>query len=305
MVNETVAYVYDKYLKFTTVTNESGDYILTVPSNRSYTVNMSCDITDIGKFSTAAPLLRTEGYPESLFTEDGTQINEDIPLERLPNIDIQNQSITVKPLWSQDTSNTNVGINRLDFNLIKRIKPFSTIVGNFFTQNSGTWWGDRIIFRVCYGLRNLCIGCNSGTRLKDNWFFGLALKLKICIRVDVAFTVLSWSTAFGFSFGLEPEFSPGCNSLGFCMQVKNIIPFFRILGLFVNKYCQFNGGKNDYGPFEFINLGATNKCDIKDALSVITGISDDFFIQSHQKGSLDLKVFNIKNSVKESDAQIS
>ena len=116
LVNETVAYVYEKYLKFTTVTNESGDYILTVPANKSYTVNMSCDITDIGRFSTCAALLKLEGYPDNYFTEDGTLINEEIPLERLPNIDIQNNGITVKPLWSQNTNNPNVGINRLDFN---------------------------------------------------------------------------------------------------------------------------------------------------------------------------------------------
>jgi hypothetical protein len=304
LVNETVAYVYDKYLKFTTVTNDSGDYILTVPANRSYTVNMSCDITDIGRFSTTAALLKLEGYPDNLFTENGTQINEEIPLERLPNVDIQNQGITVKPLWTQDTTNTNVGINRLDFNLIKKIKPFSTVVGNFFTQNNGAWWGDRIIFRVCYGLRNLCIGCSDSppnpTRLKSGSFFGLGLKLRICIDVYV----LSWTMSIGFSFGLEPDFTPGCNSLGFCMQVKNIVPFFRILGFLINKYCQYNGGKNDYGPFELINLGATNVCTLKDALSVLTGINDDYFIQSHTKGSLDLRVFNIKNTVKEVDAQI-
>ena len=124
LVNETVAYVYDKYLKYTTVTNESGDYILTVPANKSYNVNMSCDITDIGRFSTCAALLKLEGYPDNYFSEDGRTLNDEIPLERLPNIDIQNNSITVKPLWSQNTDNANVGINRLDFNLIKKINNF-------------------------------------------------------------------------------------------------------------------------------------------------------------------------------------
>ena len=118
LVNETVAYVYEKYLKFTTVTNESGDYILTVPANKSYTVNMSCDITDIGRFSTTPSLLKLQGISSNFFSPDGLKINPDIPLESLPNIDIQNKPITVKPLWSQNTDNTNVGINRLDFELI-------------------------------------------------------------------------------------------------------------------------------------------------------------------------------------------
>jgi len=141
--NETLAYVYEKYYKFSTFTNESGDYILVVPSNRTYTVNMSCDITDIGKFSTTAALLKAEGgLPDFYFMDDNgvPSINPEIPLERLPNIDIQNQTIYTKPLWSQNPDNNNVGINRLDFKLQKKIQPFTTVIGNFFTQAKNRWW---------------------------------------------------------------------------------------------------------------------------------------------------------------------
>ncbi len=300
LVNETVAYVYDKYLKYTTVTNESGDYILTVPANKSYNVNMSCDITDIGRFSTCAALLKLEGYPDNYFSEDGRTLNDEIPLERLPNIDIQNNSITVKPLWSQNTDNANVGINRLDFNLIKKIKPFATVFGNYFTQNNGTWWGDRIIFRLFFGLRNLCIGCPDNVRLRDDSNFGFAFKIRLCIDTSI----LDWSTTIGFSTGLDPEPGVDCNSVVLCIQIRNILPFFKVAGVLVNKYCKLNGGRNDYSPFAFINLGATNQCSINDALSVLDGLTDDLFIQSHQKGNIDLRVFNIKNSVPEEDAQI-
>jgi hypothetical protein len=298
--NETLVYVYDKYLKFTTLTNESGDYILTVPANKTYTVNMSCDITDIGRFSTCPALLKLEGYPDNFFSEDGTQINQDIPLEKLPNIDIQNQTITVKPLWSQNTGNSNVGINRLDFNLSKKIRPFITVVGNYFTHNNGSWWGDRIIFRAFYGLRNLCIGCPSGTALASGKKFGIGLKFRICISTRL----FSWSRAFGFSKNLDPPLNPNCgDGLVFCLQIANLIPFFRIAGMLVNKYCQLNGGRNDYPAFGLINLGKTNVCNIDNALSVLDGLSDDLFIQSHQKGNIDLRVFNIKDTVPEEDAQ--
>jgi len=141
LTNETLAYVYDKYLKFSTITNESGDYILVVPSNRTYTVNMSCDITDIGKFSVAPALLKKQGYPENFFlTTNGVQINPDLPLEELPNVDIQNQSIYVKPLWSQNPDNTNVGINRLDFKINKRVDPFTTIISNCICMNYDHYW---------------------------------------------------------------------------------------------------------------------------------------------------------------------
>lgn len=141
--NESVAYVYDKYYKFSTLTNESGDYILVVPANRTYTVNMSCDITDIGKFSTTPELLKSENnLPDIYFTNDGLNINPEIPLERLPNIDIQNQTIYVKPLWSQNTDNTNVGINRLDFRILKKISPYVTVFGSHFTSRFGQLWDE-------------------------------------------------------------------------------------------------------------------------------------------------------------------
>lgn len=144
ITNETLAYVFDKYYKYSTTTNESGDYILVVPSNKTYTVNMSCDVTDIGVFSTSPAILKSEGYPDIFFTEDGGSMNPDIPLEELPNIDIQNKTITVKPLWSQNINNTNVGINRLDFNLIKSVKPFVTVISNYFTMNPNHYWqGNR------------------------------------------------------------------------------------------------------------------------------------------------------------------
>jgi hypothetical protein len=251
LVNETVAYVYDKYLKFTTVTNESGDYILTVPANKSYNVNMSCDITDIGRFSTCAALLKLDGYPDNFFSEDGRTLNEEIELERLPNIDIQNNSITVKPLWSQNISNSNVGINRLDFNLVKKIKPFVTIIGNQFTQNSRAWWGDKVQFRFIIGIRALC------------------------------FTVANVN-----------------------VRIPGILPFFR-LNVFARKMCTLNGGKGDYEPFEMKTINAYNECDKEAAESILTeGLSDDIFISSHVKGDLDIKLFNIKNTVPESDAQI-
>jgi len=251
LVNETVAYVYDKYLKFTTVTNESGDYILTVPSNKTYTINMSCDITDIGRFSTCAALLKLDGYPDNFFSEDGRTLNEEIELERLPNIDIQNNSITVKPLWSQNNDNSNVGINRLDFNLIKKIKPFVTIIGNQFTQNSRAWWGDKIQFRFVIGIRALCF--------------------------DI--------------FGVR-------------IQIDYVVPFFAIR-LFVRKMCTLNGGKGDYEPFEMKFVDAGTSCTRSEAEQVITeGMTDDIFINSHVKGDLDIKLFNIKNTVPESDAEL-
>lgn len=262
VTNETVAYVYDKYYKFSTITNESGDYILTVPSNRSYSVNMCCDITDIGRFSTTAALLKLDGLPDNFFTPDGLRINENIPLERLPNIDIQNQGITVKPLWSQNESNTNVGINRLDFQLTKKIQPFITVVGNQFTQNARSWWGDKVQFRLAIGIRALC---------------------------------------FNFTIPL-PEPIP---DVQIKIKIPGILPFIRVK-VFLRKMCTLNGGKGDYEPYEVRVLYQTYNLCSADAVDgfITDGLSDDIFLRSHVKGNLDIKLFSIKNTVSEIDADI-
>jgi len=170
LVNETLAYVYDKYYKYTTITNESGDYILTVPANRTYTVNMSCDITDIGKFSTTASILKLQGASSNFFTPDGLKINVDLPLESLPNIDIQNKTITVKPLWSQNTDNTNVGINRLDFELIKTIEPFVTVIGNQFTDKTTQYWNYNDDCNDGNSAQYICLGNKTKGKLKTKIF---------------------------------------------------------------------------------------------------------------------------------------
>jgi hypothetical protein len=185
LANDSLAYIYDKYYKYTTVTNESGDYILVVPANRTFTINMSCDITDIGKFSTTPPLLKLQGYPDTFFKNNNTVINDELTLEALPNIEIQNIPITVKPLWSQDSENTNVGINRLDFNLNKKIQPYTSVIGNYITNNRSTWWGDRINFRILMGLRSLCVyfgDCQSAT---DNNFIETWLGIRIRFRINI------------------------------------------------------------------------------------------------------------------------
>jgi hypothetical protein len=172
LVNETLVYVYDKYYKYTTITNESGDYILTVPANRTYTVNMSCDITDIGRFSTTPALLKLQGFSSNFFTPDGLKINVDIPLENLPNIDIQNKTITVKPLWSQNTDNTNVGINRLDFELVKKIEPFVTVIGNQFTDKTNQYWNypDNVTCNDGNSPQYICLGNKTKGKLKTKIF---------------------------------------------------------------------------------------------------------------------------------------
>jgi hypothetical protein len=305
LVNETLAYVYDKYLKYTTVTNESGDYILTVPSNRTYIVHMSCDITDIGRFSTTPALLKLDGYPDSFFKNNNLLINDDLPLENLPNIDIQNISINVKPLWSQNADNINVGINRLDFTLTKKIKPFITVVGNYFTPHNKSWWGERIIFRAFIGIKNLCFGPDvSKIPQPPSKFFSLIIGVRFYLEYWL-FRPKTFDIFLGFNTSNVSVNNLPKNEFLFGVIIRNVLPFFSLSGVLKNKVCTLNGSKNDYESIGIINLGLTAQCDRKKALSVLEGLSNDLFIQSHVKGNLNIDVYSIKNTLTEQEADLA
>jgi hypothetical protein len=357
LANDSLAYVYDKYYKYTTTTNESGDYILVVPSNRTFMVNMSCDITDIGRFSTTPPLLKTQGYADSFFKNENTQINDELPLEALPNVEIQNIPITTKPLWSQDSENTNVGINRLDFFLNKKVQPYTTVIGNYFTPNTSTWWGDRINFRALIGLRSLCVGFGDCKEASNNNYIEIWLGIRIRFRINI---IINWRIFNGLTiFGgyylylpLLPDVNIGkirippidiyipifnnrcitllniatnvknsdgsdfqqdcatncniqpadnfdindCSKFCFGFKVKYIIPFFNFV-FFRNRYCTLRGGKTKLDPWD-LRFVLADACTRSTALQKLGGeITEGLFLDNHEGGEVDIKVFSIKNTI--------
>jgi hypothetical protein len=63
-------------------------------------VHMSCDITDIGRYSmNPASMVVNLGYPEAQFTDRNTRIKPSDDLGDLPNIETQEISVDVRPFW--------------------------------------------------------------------------------------------------------------------------------------------------------------------------------------------------------------
>lgn len=301
--NETLLEVYQKYFKYSTLTNESGDYILIVPSNTEHQIIMNCDITDIGKYSMSVSQLKTQGASPSFFDENGTLIIPSNDITKLPNIDIQTTNLFVKPLWTQDTDKTDyVGINRLDFNISKRITPYSTIVGNHITPKKNSWWGDTIIFRLFFGIMNFCqniinINANCMNQIDTpglHYIFNINLNLPLGIgRVPIVNKGTLVATSICTE---EPLFR-----IGIKLIIKNILPFFNVI-LFRNRYCTLKGGKGNYNAFDVVYLGKTGTCDRNKALMSLGELSDDLFINSHTTNELDMKVFSLSNQIPDVDA---
>jgi hypothetical protein len=276
--NESYLYVFDKYLKYTTVTNESGDFMLFGVPIGNYILHYDLDLTDIGQFSTHPLIMsRINGMNENLFSENGSSLIKQNELEKMPNIISQNLSVNIQPLWTQDTDLNEIGISRKDIFLTENIKPYFTIFGSTIMMGKDNYWGDRIGFRFHYGLRNLCISRGVGSLADRN------------IRDDDGVITLDYRIdfkrfRFGFYFGLK---------------IKNIIPFFKFKTK--NDYCDLDGDKYDLNVYDIINHGRTNKCSMEDALDSAPndGFTNKLNIETHRDTNLKINVLSMSTDLDE------
>lgn len=142
--NETYLEVYQKYYKFTTVTNTSGDYMIFGVPIGIQTVHMSVDITDIGKYSMNPPTMITNlGYSPNLFTENGTKIKFSTDLETLPNVETQEVAVEVRPFWG-DVENFEIGITRQDFKIRALLLNSFVLFGSAFTDGENSAWANEM-----------------------------------------------------------------------------------------------------------------------------------------------------------------
>jgi len=160
VTNDSWLEVYDKYYKFSTVTNESGDYMLFGVPVGTQTVHMSVDITDIGQFSmTPATMVTNLGYSPNLFTDNGTKIKPSTDLDDLPNIETQEISVDVIPFCG-DNEIFDIGITRQDFRIRAELVSTFTMFGSGFTNGDDEMWiaeegGSNKTVRELYREHNL------------------------------------------------------------------------------------------------------------------------------------------------------
>jgi hypothetical protein len=134
LLDQSYIEVYDKYYKFTTKTNESGDYMIFGIPLGSQTVFLDVDLSDIGCFSLTPQDLIQNG----IATEnqvDGNTFKSSTNLNELPQIKTLNKIIDISPLWG-DTDVCQLGITRVDFDLSEAnisIEPKAVFLGSIIS----------------------------------------------------------------------------------------------------------------------------------------------------------------------------
>ena len=115
LTGSTAVELYDKYYKFTSKTNESGDYMIMGVPLGNQTVVMDVDLSDIGEFSlTPQDLIRMGVATEAQVA--GNRFRTSTDLNSLPQIISLNKVVEVAPLWGDPTV-CQIAISRLDFDL--------------------------------------------------------------------------------------------------------------------------------------------------------------------------------------------
>ena len=137
LLEPNLIYVYDKYYKFTTTTNNSGDYMLFGVPTGNQTVFVDLDLSDIGEFSLSPKdLIRMGRATEDQV--DKTKFKASTDIDSLPQIVSVIRNIEVDPLWGQPDI-CSLGITRTDFDVSKeagiQLRPTAIFMGSIFTNN--------------------------------------------------------------------------------------------------------------------------------------------------------------------------
>lgn len=146
--NDDVIEIFEEYYKYTTKTNNAGDYMICGVPTGDYTVHMDLDLSDCGMLSQRPRDFYYKGYTVEQF-ENPNVFKSDDELDTLSQIFSQDQTVEVIPFWGNTGQGDQVGISRCDINVNYKFEPTCVFLGSVFTDNSSN------------GISKKCIATNT------------------------------------------------------------------------------------------------------------------------------------------------
>lgn len=124
--------VFEKYYKYTTKTNESGDYMLFGVPTGERIVHMDVDLSDAGLLSVRPYDLISQGAPVDFF--DGpTKFKQSTNIDVLPQVKTVNRTVDVIPFWG-DPETCELGITRADIDTNVELEPTALFTGSIYSD---------------------------------------------------------------------------------------------------------------------------------------------------------------------------
>lgn len=130
--------VFDKYWKYTAVTNNSGDYMIFGVPTGTTQVHCDCDLSDIGILSQHPYDFIAKGYNANLF-KSKTEFT-DTNLSTAVHIISQDSTVYVYPFWGDKNANK-IGITRKDIEINYEFTPSCVFMGSSITDSKGSYIG--------------------------------------------------------------------------------------------------------------------------------------------------------------------
>ena len=147
--NKDVIEVFDKYYRYTTRTNNSGDYMIYGVPTGSQTIHCDIDLSDIGVLSQKPSDMIYKGYDINLF-ESPTKFKTSTNLNSLSQLISQDKSVFVYPFWGDTTNDPNgAAITRCDINISYKFEPTCVFMGSVITDT-----GSNSISKKCKPSKN-------------------------------------------------------------------------------------------------------------------------------------------------------
>lgn len=135
--NDVILEVFDKYYKYTTRTNNAGDYLLMGVPVGSYTLHMDLDLSDCGILSQRPRDFVYKGYTIEQFENPNMfKSVEDNNINSLSQIFTQDRTINVQPFWGNSSLGEKIGITRADIDVAFKFEPTCVFIGSVVSDNS-------------------------------------------------------------------------------------------------------------------------------------------------------------------------
>ena len=132
--DDTLLDVYCEYYKFTTTTNDSGDYMIFGVPAGAQIMYAEADMSDIGIISQHPYDYIRIGSSEENF-DSTTKFRKEDNLDAMNHIINRSPiGLDVQPFWG-DEDNCNVMITRMDIDMKVRVTPSAIFIGSIFGDN--------------------------------------------------------------------------------------------------------------------------------------------------------------------------
>lgn len=146
--DENVVEVFDKYFKYTTVSNASGDYMLFGLPVGNNIIHSELDLSDIGILSQKPRDLYYKGYNHTQF-ENSSQFKKSTNLDYLTQVMVQDNPVQVYSFWGDDETgeyegvDAQVKITRSDIDINYKFEPTCIFIGSLVADDKSNGFSKK------------------------------------------------------------------------------------------------------------------------------------------------------------------